>query len=294
MAATRAWVSGGVLGLVAVIGASACGSSSQSSNPSGAGQAGASGTAATSGGSGGAAGGSAAGNGGTSGSPGSAGSSAGAGGSAGAGLVLGDSETEACIAYALAECMRQEACDGFTPSETDCLQATFGCPEILLSGGSTRTAAGLKACAPAFATLACTDFNAGKLPDCATPGTRPLGAPCDHSTECATLDCSYRAGGACGLCAKVGELGDDCSVAANTECREGLSCVADKCGPLAASNAIRAEGEDCSTPAVNCAPNLYCVTGTNVCAPSPMLGMSCATTHACQASYCAKATQMCT
>jgi hypothetical protein len=292
MAAMRAWVSGGVLGLFVAFGAGACGSSSQSPNPSGAGQAGASGAAAMNGGAGGAAGGSAAGNGGASGSAGSAGSSAGAGGSAGSGLVLGDSATEACIAYALAECMRQEECEGSTPSETSCLRATFGCPELLLSAGTTRTAAGLKACAPAFATFACADFDTGKLPDCATPGTGPVGAPCDYSTQCATLECSYRAGGACGVCAKVGELGDDCSVAANTECRRGLTCVADQCAPSSSANTIGGVGDDCSMPGASCGPNLYCAAGTNVCTLSPTLGMSCATTHACQGSYCAKANQM--
>src|SRR5450432_3872494 len=214
MGVARVWLSGVVLGWVAVLATLGCGSSSQGSSPSGAGQAGASGAQAMSGGAGLSAGGSAAMSGGAGGS---AGTSAGAGGSAGSGLVLGDSKTEACIAYALAECMRQGECEGFTPSEAGCLPASFGCPDILFSAGSTRTVASLKACTPAFATFPCAEVNVGKLPDCATPGTRALGAPCDFGTQCATLECNFSANGPCGMCGKVGELGDDCSVASNTE-----------------------------------------------------------------------------
>src|SRR6188768_2746583 len=79
-----------------------------------------------------------------------AGGTVGASGASGgsAGLLLGDSPTEACIAYVLAQCLRRQECQG-DPSQSCFLNAS-ACPDLMFSNGSTRTVSSLKACAAEF------------------------------------------------------------------------------------------------------------------------------------------------
>ena len=82
--------------------------------------------------------------------------------SGGSGIVLGDSLTEACIAYVLAFCDRQATCGA--GSSAGCLASTYQCPDLTDSPGSTRTVAGLQACAKAYDDLPCDQVKLGVLP----------------------------------------------------------------------------------------------------------------------------------
>ena len=190
-----------------------------------------------------------------------------------AGLSLGDSPAEACIAYTVAQCLRRAECAGYTSTLDNCLQQSLGCPDTLFSDGSTRTVAGLKACATAFATFSCEQLNLGFLPDCVTPGMRTPGQACAFNAQCASLSCNSNSTD-CGQCDALGGVGDDCS-AAGVDCSAGLSCTAGQCVTAVDPNRFT-EGSACSA-AFGCNTGLYCErSGTSgVCTKDPTLGMPC-------------------
>ncbi|HEY3253399.1 MAG TPA: hypothetical protein VGJ91_05605, partial [Polyangiaceae bacterium] len=145
--------------------------------------------------------------------------SAGAAGAAGASLTLGDSKTEACIAYAVASCERHAVCRN-EPTE-GCLSASASCPDLVFSTGSTRTIAGVKACAEDFKSFSCERLLNGESPACVTPGTRQPGESCAFASQCESLDCKGKS--ACGVCAKAGAEEDSCAGPAEG-CGVGLYC----------------------------------------------------------------------
>jgi hypothetical protein len=207
------------------------------------------------------------------------GNSAGSGGS----LVLGDSPGEACIAYALAACSRGAECDGRGASY--CVQASFGCPDLVFSPGATRTPAGLKACAIEYATFSCDELHLGKLPACVTPGTRQTGEACVFSSECESRSC--KRSGSCGVCARVVGEGQDCS-APDVDCEFHLNCDGGVCTamPVPQPSGTLEVGQPCGAAAA-CRADLYCASSTGLCAPYPTLGMSCADRRSCVSdSYC--------
>ncbi len=130
-------------------------------------------------------------------------------GEAGSSVTLEKGAASACIAYALAVCERQKACGvGFTSER--CLANVAGeCPDLVFSPGSTRSAAGMQACAKAYADLPCEDVQNDVLPPCVTPGTRAAGEPCAFPSQCRSLDC--RQDGDCGVCATPVALGESCA-----------------------------------------------------------------------------------
>jgi len=212
------------------------------------------------------------------------GASAGGESAGGASLVLGDSKTEACIAYALAVCRRQSECSGSTGG--DCWSVSFDCPDLAFSPGATRTPAVLKACAEAYQKLPCEQIELGILPECVTPGTRAVDEPCSFSSQCASLAC----GGddTCGKCVPSAHEGEACTEPAS--CLGYLTCLDGKCTRgTNAGGTPRAVGEDCSTAnALYCQAGLYCDNATSKCVSYPAVGMSCAETRTCGAdSYCA-------
>lgn len=273
VASGNGWWCAGVVAMSCALG---CGNSSSSQ---------ASGAAGSAGGLAGAS--NAGGNAGTTAVGGSAGQAGGAGnsgvGGAG-GLVLGDSPTEACIAYVLAVCTRQAQCSG--GSAERCLEASFACPDLTSSPGATRTVADLQVCAGAYAKLPCEQVESGLLPACVTPGTVPLGQPCRFSSQCASLSC---AGELCGACVPSAHEGEACSPTVGV-CLGLLTCNEEgKCARRGGSNATletKGVGEPCATPQ-ECKVGLRCDASSSKCAEYPTLGMSCADTRTCVGgSYC--------
>ena len=264
---------------VLALGVSAC-SSSPSSKP-GAAAAGASSAGAANGGAGNVGGGT------------SQGGNANAG-SAGSGrgtIVLGDSKTEACIAYAIAECTRLELCTSRTTA--DCLATSFACPDLVFSDGSTRTVANVKSCADQLNTFPCDKIAAGYLPDCVSPGTRMGGESCSFSSQCASLSCDRASGSSCGVCKALGVLGGPCS--ADIACSPGQHCgTTGMCEAVPPDPTVPGgEGDSCAA-GQGCFVDMYC-SPAHICTKEATLGTSCKDDPYCPGgSYCAPDTLKCT
>jgi hypothetical protein len=213
---------------------------------------------------------------------GSAGSSAGGGGLSG--LNLGNSLTEACMAYALAVCTRQAQCHGGSGAE--CLRTvTLSCPDLTSSPGSTRTVEGLHACAKTYQALPCEQLDADELPACVTPGTVPLGGACAFNSQCQSLSCGGEE--SCGFCVPSAREGEPCSSTTGI-CLGNLVCEDSKCtrsAGTAPGGDVKDVGGTCSTHS-DCKPELHCHNGST-CAAYPTLGESCSVARTCRNdSYC--------
>ena len=214
---------------------------------------------------------------------GSAGSSAGTGTGGLSGLNLGNSLTEACMAYVLAVCGRQAECHG--GGGAGCLSVTLSCPDLTASPGSTRTVEGLQACAKTYQTMPCEQVDADELPACVTPGTVPLGNACAFNSQCQSLSC----GGdlACGVCVPSAREGEPCSPTTGI-CLGNLVCEGGKCtrttSPVPGTD-LHDVGGTC-TSHNDCKPELHCYNG-KTCAEYPTLGESCTEARTCTGdSYC--------
>jgi hypothetical protein len=223
--------------------------------------------------------------------PTSGGAAVGGGASAGAAnagsggaYVLGDSLSESCIKYALASCTRRAECEA--RSDSGCLTSTLGCPDVVSSAGSTRTAEVLSACAADYAVFPCADQLAGKRPACVTPGTRQTGEACAYPSQCASLVCKVMTAGNCGLCASLVGEGESCA-APDVACTNDLACdTSQKCVKRSIPGDRPAAGQAC-TPAVGCSPDSYCESATSLCTAYPGLGMSCENERWCAVDvYC--------
>lgn len=260
--------------------AAGCGNSS-TSGPSGA-----SGNAAVAGTNGNSAGngsGGAASTAGSNSNGGSAGSSASSGSGGLGGLVLGNSLTEACMAYALAVCTRQAECRG--GGGASCLTSvTLACPDLTSSPGSTRTVEGLQACAKTYQTMPCEQLDADELPACVTPGTVPNGNACAFNSQCQSLSCGGEE--ACGFCVPSAHEGEPCSSSEGI-CLGNLLCEGGKCtrpGPAPGSD-LHDIGGTCASHS-DCKPELHCYNGST-CDKYPVLGESCSVARTCMNdSYC--------
>lgn len=282
MGKANRWV--GQVVVFAALATTACGSSSSNSgSPSSVGGSSGSDAAAGTATGGGAPGAHAAGSGALSGSAGTSNPSGGSGG-----LAIGDSPTEACIAYVIAQCQRRTQCAGSDASVEACMEQTNSCPDSLFSDGSTRTVAGLNACAAEFATFPCDQLNLGFVPDCVTPGTRQPGEACVFNAQCTNVLCDTQ-GGTCGKCYALAALGEDCG-AAGVACGPGLSCNQGQCITLLPSSPDDlSEGKPCSA-GFGCNKGLYCVRSSNLCTKEPTLGMPCGDAEECaDDSYCSTA-----
>lgn len=262
------------------LGVAGCGNSS-SSGPSGA-----SGNAAVAGASGNSAGSGGASNvAGSSSNGGSAGSAAGAGSGGLSSLNLGNSLTEACIAYALSVCTRQAQCHG--GSGASCLTSvTLACPDLTSSPGSTRTVEGLQACAKTYETMPCEQVDADELPACVTPGTVPLGNACAFNSQCESLSCGGEE--TCGFCVPSAREGEPCSITTGI-CLGNLLCQGGKCirsTPTTSETVdLHDVGGTCASHS-DCKPELHCHNG-ETCAEYPTLGQSCSDARTCKGdSYC--------
>jgi hypothetical protein len=215
------------------------------------------------------------------------GKSGSANGAGDAGGGASDNMASACAEYAIASCERDQECGGRDPQV--CLFSTPRCPDVVFSPGSTRTVAGLKACAKTYKTFDCDALARGEVPDCVSPGTRKPGESCLFSAQCASLACESDGSGGCGVCVARAKRGESCS-APNTACAYGLSCSGGVCvingdAPASVGDAC-ASDKDCT--------GLDCSSSDGTCHARPTLGMSCAEhLHCAENSYCAQETHVC-
>lgn len=270
-----------------------CGSTRNNGSPNGSAGTSSAGSSAGTSGAGSPSGGNDAGNG----SSGSAkGGQATQGGSAGAtGSPVGDTPVEACIAYARAACERHVTCQGL-PTRS-CEHTIDDCPDKYFSPGSTRTVAGLKACAIVRANQPCEELLVEKTPDCATPGTRQTGEACLYDSQCASLTCSSN-GSDCGSCLALAKAGESCA-AAGPACEAGFDCDGEKC-VVTSLRAPSEPGEPCEARTVcrdgfcsagkcqalgdvgarcvnpsECKPGLFCDQKAFDCQPAGKAGQPC-------------------
>lgn len=217
---------------------------------------------------------------------GSAGGNTGGSSGGSSSIVLGDSLTEACIGYVMAVCERNATCAA--GNNAACLVAAFQCPDLVASPGSTRTVAGLQACAKTYHDLPCDQIKLGVLPECVTPGTHALGEPCAFSAQCSSLACSGDQ--TCRECVPLSHQGESCSN--NEACAGYLRCTLGKCElpdtPPTTPTTLAGLGMPCSlASSVLCEPELYCDATTSKCAAFPSVGMSCAAAQTCAVpTYC--------
>lgn len=187
--------------------------------------------------------------------------------------TVGDTPAEACIAYARAVCGRLVECQGLSPSACD--YAVTDCPDVYFSPGSTRTVAGLKACALDYGALSCAEVLTRKPLACTTPGTRQAGEACTYASQCASLSCSAQLD-QCGMCVDVAGEGEACSPD-GLDCDSGLTCVAGKCAPD--------PGDAPAEPGQPCGQRTICQGGfckAGICRPLGDDGASCASSRDCK------------
>lgn len=257
------------------VGVNACGTSADSANLS------SGGTNSTSGTTGGA---------GTSGNAGGAPAQGGAGGgfasATGGALALGDSLTEACIDYALAQCQRRSQCEGRTDN---CLSWTLNCPDAVFADGSTRSVASLKACAKEYLAASCEQIQSDTPLACMTSGTKQIGEACKFAAQCASLRC--KTDGNCGVCAQTVGIGQNCS-SPTAVCSYGLACGnAGTCLAAAPAGTVELGG---SCAAASCKAGLFCSTNTSICVTIPTQGESCKDVRSCASgTYCAAESLTC-
>lgn len=170
--------------------------------------------------------------------------------------TTGVSPELACSRYSRAFCDRARQCIPEDPvAWPECVRSALDCPDILFSPGSTRTVENALACAEVIATWSCSDWNAGRLPDCVNVGTRPNGESCAYNSQCASGWCDAFVS-QCGACTPMPTRSVDAGSGA-------LGDAASRPPP----------GKPCAEGA--CATNAFCGTG-NVCVALPKRGEPCA------------------
>jgi hypothetical protein len=192
----------------------------------------------------------------------------------------GDSRYSACVAYFRAQVNRSNTCAGLAPVADSAPTLTDQCPDIEFAPGSLRTVEGLYACAQAWATLPCDQYQAHKVPDCASAGALTDGSRCISNVQCKSAHCKLVAGAltACGTCAPRSPAGGPCM--ATDDCPYDQSCDNGYCGPYPRQPNV---GESCEGNQI-CAGTGICrpdSAGKRTCVGPAKLGESCATFKYC-------------
>ncbi len=198
-------------------------------------------------------------------------------------------ELSSCLDYVRAFCQRQAECGGFRPVSEGCLATGNLCPDLLFSPGSTRTIESVLTCATALASRSCEDQQRGIYPPCATAGTRPTGSSCMFHGQCASDACSQHSKG-CGTCLPMAGPGGACQQGV-TACPDGYYCASGVCNELASTwtppeevvdySVTLPAGTLCTGRTSLCAPGLACMDDPNdsreagTCQTPPGVGQSC-------------------
>jgi hypothetical protein len=170
---------------------------------------------------------------------------------------------------------------------------TDQCPDIEFAPGSLRTVEGLYACAQAWATMPCADYDARKVPpSCATGGSLPDGSRCISDVQCQSDHCRRgdRSGPKCGICAPRAPPGGACP--SLDDCPYDQWCSSGTCVPQPTVTAVEL-GRPCE-PSQVCVPPGLCLadaSGARTCVAPAADGASCATFGSCTypGSYCTEA-----
>jgi len=203
------------------------------------------------------------------------------GGNAAAGSSSNVSKATACVAYAIASCLRSQECAGREPDVVQCLRLTgSACPDQLFTRGSKRTVDEAVACAGVLRSRACDDDGSTR-PACMSPGEFAEGARCDFGTQCRSLHCL--GSGACGVCAKVVSRGQACGEDLGTACTPGNQCSKTNSGICVDPKATVGLGRACGVE--KCESGLTCYQA--VCVRPLEVGDECSTVPCKSPLYCA-------
>jgi hypothetical protein len=169
----------------------------------------------------------------------------------------GPTATQACEAYARADCARREACsNGFSIRRVygdlaTCQQRLRdACVTSLGARGTAQTPANVTACAAAYPSIACVDLlNGENLPaSCAAQaGAGVSGAVCRYASQCQSGYCAVPTGSSCGVCAARPAAGASCNgPGAPAGCGgAGLTCVGETATAPGTCVALGARGGLC-------------------------------------------------
>jgi hypothetical protein len=164
------------------------------------------------------------------------------------------SPTQACQDRATAQCALQDKCRPTTietnyGSEAACVSGVQqNCENSLAAPSNGNTATFVEACAKAFSSWSCDDFeNDVNIPTACQQKTGSLesGKGCAFPGQCKTGFCAIPPDAQCGVCADPPKAGASC--ANLTTCGQGLTCAAktQTCATFSAKGDACGEGEPC-------------------------------------------------
>lgn len=215
----------------------------------------------------------------------STGGTAGTGGGAGGGSAATTlTLVEACVAYNVAICERDNTCLGTMQDCSPELQEP-DCWGRYSAPGSVRTASTLVDCAKVWRQHPCELVVAGIPPECALPGTRKGGEACLWGNQCDSLRCistgphpEYPSFSACGTCEHQFGPDEDCSGEGACPVDESCDLVTLRCKPYEPPSAATLPGDGAACEH-DCAPGFTCLAdvlnGPGTCAKLPAAGKAC-------------------
>jgi len=178
------------------------------------------------------------------------------------GSTGGATSSDPCVDLAKASCAERDTCTNgvanlvrYGDVGTCEARSQLSCAHVLTAPNTGATNATVEACAASYATETCADWLSGAATMACLPqaGSVANGKACAFNSQCASTYCATGRDVACGVCAELPKVGDDCS--ATGECaNRGLQCVSgtQKCAaPVAKDGAC-----DSDNP---CASGLSCV-----------------------------------
>ena len=201
----------------------------------------------------------------------------GAGGSVSDAPLDASSWSTACSAYAKAICGVINTCSVAalhhlfgTLQNCEARYGDTGCETQGNAPGSTLTPSALTACAQAWSTKTCEEYQFSVPAECAFHGTLADNAPCTYGHQCQAGACYMGDQSWCGTCKAKGKLGDSCSPLFRS-CEDGLTCAEPSQSVWVCAKPL-SEGTACySHP--ECDLGLRCVDGH--CARAKLLGEAC-------------------
>jgi hypothetical protein len=174
---------------------------------------------------------------------------------------MGPTAMEACMARTTAQCALVAKCSPYDlaihyGTQDGCVQAlTPNCIDSLSAPSSGATPTTAEACAMAYSSWSCEDFENNVNPPAACAqktGSLASGAACGFPAQCQSGFCAIPPNALCGTCATQPSAGDSC--ANLTTCGTGLTCD----GKSSTCVAYGAMGAQCSADAP-CGYLLSCV-----------------------------------
>jgi hypothetical protein len=172
----------------------------------------------------------------------------------------------ACADQAAAICARRTACTymdyGVTLTYGDdatCLERQpLTCVHNLHVVDTGSTSAEVEGCAQSYASLSCSDFFDGFMPDrCIAAGPGATGSSCSSNAQCASDSCVVPPHQICGTCQPQPLAGASCNTRA--DCGHDLTCAIPSGASSGACVALVGDGMACLSGMIPCVAGDTCV-----------------------------------